>query len=181
MKLFSDIAEKITNKWEDIKLRVYSRQVIPKSKSYWGLAAAEILLMIPFTYKMQVSIFFALTNGGLPLAVIGAILVWPALRRAGLSRLRCAALLVGMCAAFLIGWILERRYVGFSTEVSVPRKLTRIAIGLPIYYAVSLILMPLLKQWLPGAGGTIASCFLQMFYVSFVFPWCARHLRGLNA
>ena len=37
MKLFSDIAEKITNKWEDIKLRVYSRQVIPKSKSYWGL------------------------------------------------------------------------------------------------------------------------------------------------
>ena len=74
MKLFSDIAEKITNKWEDIKLRVYSRQVIPKSKSYWGLAAAEILLMIPFTYKMQVSIFFALTNGGLPLTVIGAIL-----------------------------------------------------------------------------------------------------------
>ncbi len=36
-------------------------------------------------------------------AVIGAVLVWPALRRAGLSRLRCVALLVGMCAAFLIG------------------------------------------------------------------------------
>ena len=85
---------------------------------------------------------------------------------------------VGWCAAFLIGWILERRFVGFSTEVSVPRKLTRIAIGLPIYYAVSLILVPLIKGWIPGPAGTIASCFVQMFYVSFLFPWCLKRLGG---
>ena len=36
-------------------------------------------------------------------AVIGAVLVWPTLRRAGLSRLRAAALLLGMCAAVLVG------------------------------------------------------------------------------
>lgn len=36
-------------------------------------------------------------------AVVGAVLVWPRLRRAGLGRLRAAALLLGMCAAFLIG------------------------------------------------------------------------------
>ncbi len=36
-------------------------------------------------------------------AVAGAVLVWPALRRAGLSRLRAAALLLSMCAAFLVG------------------------------------------------------------------------------
>ena len=88
---------------------------------------------------------------------------------------------VGWCVGFLAGWVLERRLVGFSTDVPMVTRAARLASGLLGYYAVSLILMPLLKQWLPGAGGTIASCFLQMFYVSFVFPWCARHLRGLNA
>ena len=24
----------------------------------------------------------------------------------------------------------------------------------------------------PGAGGSVVSCFAQMFYVSFCFPWC---------
>ncbi len=56
-------------------------------------------------------------------------------------------------------------------------RITRFASGLFGYYAVSLILMPLLKNWIPGAGGTIASCFLQMFYVSFLFPWCIRHME----
>ena len=81
---------------------------------------------------------------------------------------------VGWCIAYLIGWVLERRYVGFSTEISVPRKLTRIAIGLIIYYAVSLILVPQIKVWISGPAGTIVSCFLQMFYVSFIFPWCIK-------
>lgn len=36
-------------------------------------------------------------------AVVGAVLVWPALRREGLSRPRAAALLLGMCTAFLVG------------------------------------------------------------------------------
>ena len=81
---------------------------------------------------------------------------------------------VGWCIAYLIGWVLERRYVGFSTEISLPRKLTRIAIGLIIYYAVSLILVPQIKVWISGPAGTIVSCFLQMFYVSFIFPWCIK-------
>ena len=36
----------------------------------------------------------------------------------------------GWCAAFLIGWLLERRYVGFTTDIPLPQKLTRISIGL---------------------------------------------------
>ena len=83
---------------------------------------------------------------------------------------------VGWCTAFLTGWILERRYVGFSTDISVLRKLTRTAAGVITYYAVSLILVPAIKGWIPGPAGTMSSCFLQMFYVSFLFPWCIRHL-----
>ncbi len=85
---------------------------------------------------------------------------------------------VGWCAAFLVGWFLERRYVGFSTEVSIPEKLTRIAIGVIIYYAVSLILAPEIRIWIPGPAGTMVSCFLQMFYIVFLFPWCMKHFGG---
>ena len=84
---------------------------------------------------------------------------------------------VGWCAAFLVGWILERRFVGFSTDVSLKKKLTRGAFGLLIYYAVSLILVPLLKSWIPGPAGTVISCFLQIFYITFLFPWCVKHLE----
>ena len=77
----------------------------------------------------------------------------------------------GWCAAFLTGWFLEKRFVGFSTDVSPMTKIIRLVTGLLSYYAVSLILVPLLKGWIPGAAGTVVSCFLQMFYVSFIFPW----------
>ena len=85
---------------------------------------------------------------------------------------------VGWCIAFLVGWILERRYVGFSTDVSMPEKLTRAAVGLITYYAVSLILVPMVKSWIPGPASTIGSCFLQMFYISFLFPWFIKHLES---
>ena len=79
---------------------------------------------------------------------------------------------VGWCAAFLVGWVLERRFVRFSTDVPRVQKLTRMVGGLLSYYAVSLIVVPLVKGWIPGAAGTIASCFLQMFFITFIFPWC---------
>ncbi|MGX8703451.1 MAG: phosphatase PAP2 family protein [bacterium] len=84
---------------------------------------------------------------------------------------------IGWCAAFLIGWIMERRFVGFSTNVTLAKKLTRGAFGLITYYAVSLILVPLVKSWIPGPAGTLISCFLQMFYIVFLFPWCVKHLE----
>ena len=85
---------------------------------------------------------------------------------------------VGWCAAFLIGWALERRYVGFSTEVPPLTRIARLVTGLLGYYAVSLILMPLIKDWIPGAAGTVVSCFLQMIYVAFFFPWCMKRLEA---
>lgn len=84
---------------------------------------------------------------------------------------------VGWCSAFLVGWVLERRYVGFSTDVSMARRVTRVATGLLSYYAVSLILVPLVKNALPGAAGSTASCFVQMLYVSFIFPLCMKKLE----
>ncbi len=84
---------------------------------------------------------------------------------------------VGWVSAFLIGWILERRFVGFSTDVSPARKLSRCVLGLLGFYAVSLILMPWVKELIPGPAGTMLSCFVQMFYVSFACPWCIKRLE----
>ena len=77
---------------------------------------------------------------------------------------------VGWCAAFFIGWVLERRFVQFNTEAPLVQRLARMVIGLLIYYAVTLILGAIIKNVVPGAAGTIVSCFLQMFYVVFLFP-----------
>lgn len=75
------------------------------------------------------------------------------------------------------GWVLERRYIGFSTDVPMMTRITRLATGLLSYYAVSLVLNPLLKGWIPGAGGAILTCFIQMFHVAFFFPWCLKRLE----
>ncbi len=81
---------------------------------------------------------------------------------------------VGWCIGFLAGWVLEKRYIGFTTDIPMVKRVTRLTTGLLLYYVVSLILLPLLKGWIPGAGGTIISCFIQMFYVSFLFPLCIK-------
>ena len=88
---------------------------------------------------------------------------------------------VGWCIGFLMGWVLERRYIGFSTDVSMMTRVTRLTTGLLSYYAVSLILNPLLKGWVPGVGGTVLTCFIQMFYVTFIFPWCMKKLEHAPA
>ena len=84
---------------------------------------------------------------------------------------------VGWCAGFLLGWILERRIVRFSTDIPMMARFTRLVNVLLSYYALSLILLPLLKNGIPGAAGTVASCFLQMFYVAFLFPWCVTRME----
>ena len=84
---------------------------------------------------------------------------------------------VGWCVGFLLGWVLERRYIGFPTDVPMLTRITRLATGLLCYYAVHLILAPLTKNWIPGATGTIVSCFIEMFYVVFVFPLCIKHFE----
>ena len=84
---------------------------------------------------------------------------------------------VGWCIGFMLGWVLEKRYVNFSTDIPMITRFTRLATGLLSYYAVSLILNFLLKNWLPGTGGTALSCFIQMFYITFLFPWFIKRFE----
>ena len=84
---------------------------------------------------------------------------------------------VGWSVAFLTGWILERRFVQFSTDIPMMKRITRLTYGLLTYYVVSLIFVPLVKAWISGAPGTFVSCYLQMLYVAFIFPWLLKRFE----
>ena len=84
---------------------------------------------------------------------------------------------IGYSVGFWIGWFLERRFVRFSTDISVPRRALRFTWGLLAFYAVNLILAPLVKEWIGGPIGTLFSCMVQTFFISFIFPWCMVHLE----
>ncbi|HCM92321.1 MAG TPA: hypothetical protein DIS78_07135 [Lachnospiraceae bacterium] len=84
---------------------------------------------------------------------------------------------VGWCIGFFAGWVLERRYVGFSTDQPIITRMTRLVTGLLSYYAVTLILKAILNNCLPGAAATILATFIQTFYVTFVFPWWIKLLE----
>ena len=57
------------------------------------------------------------------------------------------------------------------------QRITRLTFGLLSYYVVSLIFVPVIKSGISGAPGTFVSCYLQMFYVSFIFPWLLKHFE----
>ncbi len=77
---------------------------------------------------------------------------------------------IGWLSAFFVGWILERRYVRFTTEVSMQQRFIRLTGGMLGYYVISLIINPPIKTAVAGFAGTVITCFLQMFYITFLFP-----------
>lgn len=86
----------------------------------------------------------------------------------------------GYCLGFMAGWMLERRFVKFTTDdVPMMTKIVRSAVGIFGYYIVSLIIAELVKNVIPGSVGALASCFVKLFYVSFCFPWCMKYLDKL--
>lgn len=84
---------------------------------------------------------------------------------------------VGWCIGFMLGWVLEKRYIDFSTDIPMMTRFTRLTTGLLSYYAVSLVINSLLKSWFPGAAGTVLSCFIQTFYITFIFPWFIKRFE----
>ena len=78
---------------------------------------------------------------------------------------------IGWLAGFFVGWILERRFVRFSTDgLPMQERFFRLTGGLLGYYVLSLILNPLLKTAMTGIPGSLLTCFLQTFCITFLFP-----------
>ncbi len=78
---------------------------------------------------------------------------------------------VGWMAAFMVGWVLERRFVKFTTDVTMQERFLRLGGGLLGYYVISLVINPTIKAAVPGFAGTVTTCFLQMFFIVFIVPF----------
>ena len=78
----------------------------------------------------------------------------------------------------MTGWMREKRYIDFSTDVPLMTRATRLVTGLISYYAVSLIFTDLVKEWIPGPGGPLAACFIQTFYITYIFPWLIKRCEN---
>ena len=77
---------------------------------------------------------------------------------------------VGLFSAFMLGWFLERRFVRFTTDVSMKQRFFRLTGGLLGYYVVSLVINPLLRAAVTGFTGSVITSFFPMFYITFLFP-----------
>ena len=85
---------------------------------------------------------------------------------------------VGWVSAFMVGWILERRFVRFSVDVDMQERFLRLAGGLLGYYVFFLVISPLVKGALPGNAAAIVTSFLQMFYIVFLYPLVMTRFGG---
>ena len=130
-----------------------------------------LVMVVGIGISVLVAVFAALKSYPVDYDASGALLV------DGAKMAKDTYKGVGWCIGYLLGWVLEKRMIGFSTDVPMITRVTRLTTGLLSYYAVSLIVNSLLKSWIPGVGGVVATCFLQMFYVSFLFPWCIKHFE----
>ena len=82
---------------------------------------------------------------------------------------------VGWCAAILSGWVLERRYIRFTTDdIPMVKRIARVVLGGLGYYFLNLVIIPVIRDWITGIPGTILTCFIQMFYISFIVPFGIR-------
>ncbi|ETP71771.1 membrane-associated phospholipid phosphatase [Lachnospiraceae bacterium JC7] len=82
---------------------------------------------------------------------------------------------VGWMGAFFAGWLLEKRLVGFTTTgISMQQRFYRLMGGLMGYYVVTLIINSLVKKAVTGFTATVITCFIQMFYIVFVFPYIIK-------
>ena len=78
----------------------------------------------------------------------------------------------GWCAAILSGWVLERRYIRFTTDnIPMVKRIARVVLGLLGYYFLNLVIIPVIRDWITGIPGTILTCYIQMFYISFIVPF----------
>lgn len=81
---------------------------------------------------------------------------------------------VGWNCGFFVGWIIERRYVKFTSEGTISNRCLRLIVGLLSYYFINLAILPIIQNVIGGIPGTIINCFLQMLYIVLLCPICFK-------
>ena len=73
---------------------------------------------------------------------------------------------MGILAATVVGWIVERRFIGFTDAATTKERIIRFVFGMVVFGLSYFVLGGLLTSWIPGAH---LAKFCKRF-VSFIFP-----------
>jgi membrane-associated phospholipid phosphatase len=77
----------------------------------------------------------------------------------------------GAAVGFGVGWLLERRVVGFSVEGSVLRRVVRFVVGIATVLVLYQTLGTVCELVLPAASAAALSMGILVFYLVAVYPW----------
>ena len=78
---------------------------------------------------------------------------------------------VGWTLGFFVGSVLEKRYVGFTSDGTIQQRAVRLIGGLLGFYFVNFILCSILKLFITGTAATIVTNFVIMLYITLIFPF----------
>lgn len=110
------------------------------------------------------AIFFTEKSYPMELGSDGKLLVDPA------AMVPDAFYAAGLLCAVIGGWVIERRFIQFSMDVSVERKILRCLSGALVFYALNNILFPFLIRIIGARAGCFFGAFIGWFYVVAVHP-----------
>lgn len=88
---------------------------------------------------------------------------------------------VGWMIGFFGGWLIERRFVKFTTDVSATTRVVRLVAGATGFYFLNTSFCPLIRNGIGGAVGTTLSSLVEMLYVVLLAPLLFRLFEGKTA
>lgn len=85
----------------------------------------------------------------------------------------------GMTIGVILGWVLERRYVDFSTDIRLKTRILRVILGIAVIVGINYLTKPL-SEILGIRIGSFLNTFLVVFFVSFLWPFIFTKIEKLN-
>ncbi len=85
----------------------------------------------------------------------------------------------GLWMGFLLGWFIEKYYINFTTNCSVPIKLARAVFGVGSLYLVYFKIGRLFYQLMSNCWANFFKWFLMIFYVMAIYPLIFKFVENL--
>ena len=81
---------------------------------------------------------------------------------------------IGFCIGMFCGWIVERRAIRFSLDVSLKERIVRGVLGFIVGYILMTFLLGSLEAALGSVWGTFCTYLIYAIYIFIVFPACIK-------
>lgn len=88
----------------------------------------------------------------------------------------------GILAGVLVSWFIDRRWLRFTIDGSIPERIVRFVVGVTAALAIFYVLRPLIIVGLGAWWGRLFAYFLMYFFAMVLYPWLFMRVhRALEA